>query len=438
MIPVLLVLVALPLAIALIQRRVPVSADTFLTNRGGNGIVATACGVIAGNVGIGTFLAIHAFSAASPVIGGAVVAAYAAGLLLCAALAPAIRRRAGALGAAGLVDMIAAAHGLRRKSWIWVPVAAVFVLRAAVQLSALGLLLTPVLGGNGTLAVIAGGATIGLYLALGGYRAAVGTDVAQALVILGAVAVAAFGLPPAPQADGEAPVGLGPYGPALLIGIALFLPWSAVMAIDNWQRVTLAASDRTAQAGFVLAAAACVAVYAVIAVAGQRAAPGQDVFAAFVTMMPAPVGWLATVLFVACILSSIDTFIMALVTSLGPRRPLRDLRLAVAGLMGATVACTLVLGDVLTTVIAAFNGLTALLPALAGLLLLRAPPALAAALSVNAGFAATLVAGLISIETAAMAGFVVAALVYGLVARRAGAALPRAWTRRGGVGRDRA
>ena len=411
MVPALFVLVVLPLAIALVQGRAPLSRDTFRTNAGGNGLIATAGGAIAGNVGIGTFLAIHAFAAASPLIGLAVVVAYTLGLVLCALLAPVIRQRAAATEATGLVDLITQTHGIARRGWIWGPVAMLFVLRAAVQLAALGLLLAATFGIDARLATIVGGGLITAYLLAGGYRAAVGTDVAQALVIVAGIGIAVFGLPTAPEAGPDL-ADLGPYRPTLLVGIALFLPWSAVLAIDNWQRITLARSTGVAQLGFLIGAAVCGGVFAVIALTGMRSAPGADVFADFVAMMPAGMGWIATVLFIACVMSSIDTFIMALVMSLRPGRSLLQMRLAVVALMAATVAATLLFSEVLTTVIASFNALTALLPAALAALVLSRPSAPGAVLSIWAGFAVTFATGLINLEAAALAGFAVAILGY--------------------------
>jgi solute:Na+ symporter, SSS family len=413
MIAVAVALLVLPLVIGIAGRRGHVTPEDFRTNVGGNGLVATVFGVIAGNVGIGTFLAIFAFSAASPVIGAAIVGAYVLGLVLCGLLAPVIRRHAERAGAVSLVDLVARTHRMTQPVWVWVPVAAMFVLRAAVQLGALGLLLGPVFGVTTAAAVVASGAIIGLYLVLGGYRAAVRTDIAQALIVLAAVGIAASGIPEMPAQAREF-IDFGPYRPVILVGIALFLPFSALMAIDNWQRITVARSAATARAGFLIAAVACLGVYVTIAVTGYRSGVGGDVLAIFAQMMPEGLAWLATVMFIASIMSSIDTFIMPLVTSLGPQSTLRSLRIAVMGLMAATVACTLVMGDVLMTVISAFNSLTALMPTVLAAFVIARPAALSAVLSINAGFAVTLALGFVDINIAALAGFAVAAAAYGL------------------------
>jgi solute:Na+ symporter, SSS family len=413
MIAVAVALLVLPLVIGIAGRRGHVTPEDFRTNVGGNGLVATVFGVIAGNVGIGTFLAIFAFSAASPVIGTAIVGAYVLGLVLCGLLAPVIRRHAERAGAVSLVDLVARTHRMTQPVWVWVPVAAMFVLRAAVQLGALGLLLGPVFGVTTAAAVVASGAIIGLYLVLGGYRAAVRTDIAQALIVLAAVGIAASGIPEMPAQAREF-IDFGPYRPVILVGIALFLPFSALMAIDNWQRITVARSAATARAGFLIAAVACLGVYVTIAVTGYRSGVGGDVLAIFAQMMPEGLAWLATVMFIASIMSSIDTFIMPLVTSLGPQSTLRSLRIAVMGLMAATVACTLVMGDVLMTVISAFNSLTALMPTVLAAFVIARPAALSAVLSINAGFAVTLALGFVDINIAALAGFAVAAAAYGL------------------------
>ena len=417
---------ALPVASALsVRGRRAASArrGAFLTNEGRNGYVATVAGAVAGNIGIGGFFAFYLFTAESPVIGFSLAAAYTLGLVLCAWLAPRIRARARETGTVGLIDLVHAAHGGRSMGLVWGPVAVVFVLRSAVQIGALGLIVSEAFGGSHTLAVLLCTTLLGLYLVAGGYRAAVETDVAQTAIVVAGVAIAAFGIAGL-ERDPIDPFTLGPHSPALLAGIWLFLPWSAVLAVDNWQRVTVARSDRVARRGYLLAAAVCAAVFLVQAAAALGAPAGGTMTARFEALMPAGLGWVATVVFVACIMSSVDTFIMPLAASLGARRSIASLRLVIVGLLAVTALTAIAFGDLLTSVIAAFSSLTVFLPAVFGAVTLRRPPALAAVLSMNAGMASAVAFTLVDPDSAALVGFVVAAVSYAAGLRIAAA--PRA------------
>ena len=387
------------------------SAASFVTNEGRNGYVATVAGAVAGNVGIGGFFAFYLFTRESPLIGFSLAAAYTIGLLLCAWLAPKMRERARETGTVGLVDLVHDAHGARRMGPVWVPVAIVFVLRSAVQVGALGLIIAEMLRVDHALAVLCCTGLLGAYLVLGGYRAAVETDVAQSIIVAVGVAVAAFGLGALAREPYE-PFSLGPHAPALLAGIWLFLPWSAVLAIDNWQRIVVARSGRVARRGYLIAAAICAGIFLVQVLAHLGAPLEGSMSARFGSLMPAGFGWLATMVFVACIMSSVDTFIMPLVASLGAERGVARLRLVIIALLAVTAMTAIAFGDLLTSVIAAFSSLTVFLPAAFGALYLHRPPALAAILSMNAGMVSAVTFTLIDPDSAALVGFVVAAISY--------------------------
>ena len=400
---IILALLGIPVLAALLSRGLHVGEAAFRHNGAANGYVATISGAIAGNVGIGAFIAIFLFAANSPVTGFAVVA-------------PAIRRAAARHGVTGLVDLLVASHGVRSPLALWIPVAIVFILRSAVQIGALGILLAPLTGGSTALGILTGTALIGLYLVVGGYRAAVGTDILQAAIIMAGTVFAAAGLlfldsEPAPF------LSLGPYNPALLAGIAIFLPWTVVLAVDNWQRVCMARSTRVAVTGYIAGAVLAGSVFLTIAFLGYLS-PGQtQALAAYSGLMPAGMAWLATLVFVAAIMSSVDTFIMPLALSFGPESTIRRTRILVAALLGVTAAMAILLGDVLANVIAAFNSLTAFLPAALGAVFLRARSALPALVSMNLGVAVTAAMTLVDRETAAFAGFACAALSYGVLHR---------------------
>ena len=132
----------------------------------------------------------------------------------------------------------------------------------------------------------------------------------------------------------------------------------------------------------------------------------------FEDLMPPGFAWIATVMFVACIMSSVDTFIMPLVASLGAERGVARLRLVIIALLAVTAMTAIAFGDLLTSVIAAFSSLTVFLPAAFGALYLHRPPALAAILSMNAGMVSAVTFTLIDPDSAALVGFVVAAISY--------------------------
>lgn len=393
--------------------------DTMLTNAGRNTLGRTVAGVVCGNVGIGSFVAIYLFAGQSPVIGASVALAYTSGLLICAASVRRIRARAHELGTVSLVEMLAGAHGLATPWPLWLPVAAVFILRAAVQLAALALLIDGATGIGVTPALIGSGLILAGYTALGGYRAAVETDVGQALVIVLLMLPVWFALPAGPP---EAPAffELGPHAPTLLLGIWAFVPWSAVLAVDNWQRITLAQDEGTARNAFLIATPICGAIFVTIAWVGY-ALPGGNVFATFRALMPAGAPWLADLLFVTAIMSSIDTFVMPLVMGTGTRpATVARLRAILAGLFTVVICVALMFGAVLSTVIAAFSSLSVFLPAVAGALWRRPGSGRAAIVSMNGGVITAAALTVVDQNIAGLCGFAVALITYLALHGRAG------------------
>ena len=394
------------------------AALLFATNAGHNGLAATFAGAVAGNVGIGSFLALFLFSQGSPVIGFSIVGAYTLGLVLCALLARPIRTAAARAGTVGLIDLIARSHAIERTSLVWLPVAVVFVLRSAVQLGALAALGGSLFAMDGTVAIALSAALIGSYLLLGGYRAAVQTDMVQAVFIVGGGLACLTGLG---RLTGE-PVpflSFGAYEPAILAGVWLFIPWSAVLAVDNWQRVTVAQSTGVAQAAYLGAAGVCGALFLLMALAGHGAPAGATMYDTFLSLVPPGLGWLVWAMFVACIMSSIDTFLMPLVAATGGRS-IAGMRALVVLLVSATALAAIAFADTLDTVIAAFNSLAVFLPTAFGALFLANPPRFAAVASMNGGLAAAIGFTLVDQNSAALVGFVVACLLYGVGIWRAG------------------
>ena len=212
---------------------------------------------------------------------------------------------------------------------------------------------------------------------------------------------------------------LGPYSPILLAGIFLFLPFSAVLGIDNWQRIATARTAATAMKAYSIAALVCGVSYATIAAVALLPGSQDDVLASFRMLMPSGTPWLADVLFVCAIISTIDTFMVPLTTTFARRGlTLGQLRLLVVTLFFLIAVLTGITGDLLSNVIAAFNSLAVFLPAACGALLLRAPKPAAAVTSMTFGVTVSLLLTTVDINSAAPIGFAISAAIYWLVQRR--------------------
>ena len=414
---ILVAVLALPIVIALMRSR-DIDVDAFVFNAGGNSLLKATASVVCSNVGIGTFVAIFLFTKASPVIGVSIVAAATLGLLLCAVLAPRIHDISRRTGTYGLVDLIVVTHGVSRPILVWLPVAVVFVLRIMIQLIALGLILGEAFGLSPLVALAAATLFSSLYVIIGGYRAATETDLFHAVVIVAAMAFVAFALPQGAQ-GGRDFLDLGPYQPVLLMGVFLFLPFSAVLGIDNWQRMSTAQSATVARRAYVAGTVICGAIYAAIAAAALLPGTQDDVLASFRGLMPAGAPWLAEALFASAIISSIDTFMVPLTSTFARQGlDLRQLRLLVVGLFVLIAVLAALIGDILSSVIAAFNSLVVFLPAVCGAMLLKNPRPEAATVSMSVGVAATLLLTSVDQNSAAPIGFAISTLAYWLIQRR--------------------
>ncbi|MHA7881759.1 sodium:solute symporter family transporter [Nitratireductor rhodophyticola] len=410
--PIVFVLFA-PLVYALARAR-NATRDDFIFNSGRTGLLATIAGIVCGNIGAGTFVALLLFSDASPILGVSLACAYALGLVICGAIAPVVHRQSSQYGVHGLVDLIVAAHRVRHPLAVWIPIAFVFLLRTAVQLLALAAILATILPVSNLAALVLASAFTGIYTAIGGYRVATETDIFQAIVILVGIGVLtltnAGGMPHI-----ENMFDLGPYKLPLLVGVWLFIPVSAVLAIDNWQRMATARAPAVARRAFLLAAPLCLFCYLSIVWLGLKGHAGEEVLTVLRATMPAQWAWLADVMLIAVLMSTMDTFVMPLITSLERTRyTLRQLQLMVLMLFSVLAIAAYAMGPLLNSIIAAFSSLVVFLPAVLAALLTRNPRAGSAVLSLNLGVAVSLVLVGIDLNYAAFAGFGVAALTYGL------------------------
>lgn len=415
-----LIVLLLPLGLSIWQymrRSGTPDASQFALNVGGNGLLSTTAGAISGNIGIGTFLALFLFSQSSPIIGFSIAVTYTFGLFLCAAFAPILHARGQLFESVGLIDLIAKSHRVDKRIWIWAPLATVFVLRSAVQIGALALIAQSALAGQPITAVLACTSVLGLYLVIGGYRAAVQSDIAQAAVLLAGVMLAASGL--SLPATGLRPVfNFGDYSPLILIGIWLFIPFSALLAVDNWQRITIASSPRVARQSYVIAGVACGVVYAVICLAGYLSASGQSMQVSFERLVPDGMAWVVAAMLTACIMSSVDTFIMPLTNGVGRQLRIGQMRAIIMLLLAAAALVTIAMGDLLSKVIAAFNTLSVFLPAAMAALFVKGPSARAAIVSMNTGLVTALSLSFAVPDIAALCGFIAALAGYVALSKR--------------------
>jgi Na+/proline symporter len=163
------------------------------------------------------------------------------------------------------------------------------------------------------------------YVYLSGYRAVLATDVVQAVVMLGLLGLATFGL--ASSADmGVIASTLGePLPIELLIGIAVFGFFSVFSGIDRYQLVYSAKTEKIAVWSSALGIIPFAIAFIPLILIGlymRVVAPGGDpdiVFMQFLTNHTSPVFFeLAAVMLVAGLMSTLDTWLYAIATHLRP------------------------------------------------------------------------------------------------------------------------
>jgi solute:Na+ symporter, SSS family len=410
----------LPIGYALLRVGV-LRREDYLYHAGRTPFVQTLASIICGNIGIGTFVALFLFTAQSPLTGFVILLAYCLGLVLCGLFAPRIHAAARATGSYGLIDWLVTVHRPKWLGLVWFPVAVVFGLRTVIQLLALALILDVTFPLSPPLCLALATLVVGTYTAIGGYRVATETDLPQAIVILigmGAIGWALIG--DGRAIPGDAPLWweLGPYAPGFLVAIMLFLPFSAVLAIDNWQRIATSDTAGNARIAYFVAAVICAPVFVTCAWVGWiSGAPGgvdmAEVITTFRTLMPYGWSWLADLTIMLAVMSSIDTFVMPLITPMARTRlRMWQIRASVVLVFVALGGVAWIMGDVVVSIISAFNTLVVFLPAVFGALVLRDRAPLATALSMSLGVALTLALSVVALQQAAVIGFVVSTAIY--------------------------
>ncbi len=390
--------------------------DDFIFNSGRTGFWGTLAGIVCGNIGIGTFVAIMLFSAASPVIGVSLAFAYTLGLVICAIIAPNVHALSERHGVRGLIDLIVVTHRIQQPLLVWLPIAFVFLLRATVQLLALAAILMTILPVSQLAAVGLAALCAGAYTAIGGYRVATETDVVQSLIIVAGIALLTFAnLGAVPQTGPF--FDLGPYRLPLLIGVWLFIPVSAVLAVDNWQRMATARDPQVARRAFLAGAPLCLLCYLGIVWLGLGGAVEGAITSGLHALVPAAHGWIVDLMLIAVVMSTMDTFVMPLMTGLERTTlPLRQLQLMVVAVFAGMALIGALFGDLLSSIIAAFSSLAVFLPTVLAAVLGHRVSATAAILSLNAGVIVTLLLLTVDQNSAALVGCAFAAMVYAFTA----------------------
>lgn len=418
----------LPVAYALLRMGV-LRREDYLYHAGRTPFAQTLASIVCGNIGIGSFVALFLFTAQAPLVGLVIVLAYCGGLVLCGLLAGRIHAEARATGSHGLIDWLVAVHRPGRPVLVWLPVAVVFGLRTVIQLLALALILGITFALSPALSLALATLVVGSYTAIGGYRVATETDLPQAVVMLVGIGVLGLALIlDGPGLPGDAPPWwqLGPYTPGFLAAILIFLPFSAVLAIDNWQRIATSDTAGNARSAYFAAALICAPVFLTSAWVGWiSGAPGEvgmaEVIATFRRLMPFGWVWLADLTIMVAVMSSIDTFVMPLITPVARTRlRMWQIRAAVILVFAGLGGVAWILGDVVVSIISAFNTLVVFLPAVFGALVLKDRAPAATALSMGLGVVITLVLSVVALQQAAMIGFVVSAGIYAALRPRRG------------------
>jgi hypothetical protein len=146
-----------------------------------------------------------------------------------------------------------------------------------------------------------------------------------------------------------------------------------------------------------------------------------DIAATLRLLMPSQTSWIADILLIAVIMSTIDTFVMPLLSGLQRTRlSLFQLRLTVLVLFAIVGILAWLLGDILQNIIAAFSALVAFLPAVFVTFFLRpiSPNYISSSLSI--GVLATVFYCFVDVNLASFIGLLVSStiILFGWTATR--------------------
>jgi SSS family solute:Na+ symporter len=314
---------------------------------------------------------------------------FAAGMVCLALAARRIKRISDAHRLLTIADFIRLRGG--RTSGV-VTASFVFIATFGVltgQLVAAGTLLAPLTGMSpAATIVLTGGVTLG-YVMIGGYRAVVRTDVVQLSIMAIVLGLVVFGASYG-RVSGEMIAGSsGADDLAAFAGFVALGAMSTITAVEFWQRIYAARDERAARqaslaaaAGFLLFGAALCTIGIMVRSQDVALAPNGALYAALFELAPSGIRELSAILVAAAIMSTIDTELFYLSSSLsndflyGGRtgsddQVVRTTRAGVVVLAAAAMAAAILIDDVLTLVFLVASLLTATSPAVIACLLAR-------------------------------------------------------------------
>jgi Na+/proline symporter len=333
--------------------------------------------VVAGNIGAGTLYGLYSFGSHQPLLGLSIAVSYAIGLALAGLLARVVRKACEEITEFSLVGFIAQRHGVSdQKKWIlWLAIGAVFILQLAVELIAVGDVISHVFAVGRPTGILFAAAVVASYIVVGGYRSTTVSAHLQAPLVVGTLLVVGLGVlnnlaDSATLAALEARLRdsdfLRPIGAFVLITPAVFL------SVDNWHRIVTAESDRAAMFGFVLGSIVCGTLYIIVVLAGAISNANAAPIVGLAAMMPAAIAWVAPLAIVVAIFSVMDTAIPPLVAGMpGSNQSLFRARVYTVALFACITMIALLLGNIVQGIIAAFSSLAVFFPATVSALLRR-------------------------------------------------------------------
>lgn len=287
-----------------------VGASIFSLIGGGEIVALTALGFTFGAAAISLF------------------AGYAIGFVALGLASAKIRRLGGSESFVSLPDFIHLRFGSFAGSLTFAVSLAAFFALLMIQFSAGGKLVSGLAGVSYEHAAVAIGLLVTLYLAVGGFRTVIATDMLQGVArfLLIPILVGALYYASAKGGSGASPTieGMESMPTEVIAGLVLTGFFSAVASADVWQRIYAAGSDRDSMAGLIFGAALMLLFGALLVYVGMSAkeiAPKSVADDAFSTALSGGIpNWVVTTavaLVLVSVLSTADTEIFVLTSLIG-------------------------------------------------------------------------------------------------------------------------
>ena len=297
------------------------------------------------------------------------------------------------------------------------------------QFIAAGSLFATMSGLGYTKSVLLIGLATLVYVMLGGYKAVVRTDFVQFAIMLVVIVVVVATIDIgnySPQQLDLTAVGYTSLFNYLVLGAA-----STVTAAEYWQRIYASQSAAVARGATLITAVGFVIFGLSLSIVGIAAKarfpdvdPNQALYYGLFELTPAPVRSLAVVMVLAAVMSTIDTELFYISTSISRdllhrNRPVTDdrlratIRIALVSLTVGSVALAIFASDILTLVFAVAGLLTATSPVVFVLLFLpvKRNAAFVSMLGGSLSLAVLLATGNLGLDTSAVALPVAAGLL---------------------------